>query len=165
MAMGKNAARINFVGGGTLWLNTDLEEATKPTPAVPGTWVDTGYLAEEGTDFVDNEEVEDVRDETGTVVKSRRNNRSVQITAKLMQTGKDEVDFINTNRLVPLQAYYTVITEDGATEQQWHFPKVELVPQIELTFGNALRILNVLMNVVKADSETDYYTITEVAIP
>lgn len=161
MALGKNTAKINFKGGGTLYLNTDINETELPggTPTKP--WDDMGYLAEDGTQFTDETESEEVRDETGELLKILEKNRAVKIITALLQTGKDEIDYINNNRDTDLQAYYEVSVEDGAKTQKWHFPKVRIIPKIDLTFNTSVRKLPIEIHVLKKDAGTDYYTVTE----
>lgn len=165
MALGKDTSKIELKGGGAIYFNTDLAETELPaaaggSPTTP--WDEMGYLAEEGTKLTDNSDTLDIRDETGELILSKDQNRVVTIETSLLQSGKEEIDYLNDNRETDLQCYYEVPTQDAGVTQQWLFPKVRITPHIEAQFGNALRTVPISIRVLKKDSSTDYYTITEV---
>lgn len=108
-----------------------------------------GHLAEEGTRFLPTVETEDVHNEQGDLVQVLFGKDSFQFQTNLLQSSKEELDFIFTESRDQFYAARYVVKLKNKGHQFWLFPKVQIVPMAEPVFGNQKRILAMTVKVLK----------------
>jgi hypothetical protein len=119
-----------------------------------------GHLAEEGSAFGDKTESEDVYNEELDNIKTLFGKRTVTLNPKLLQAGREELTFLLTEcREKEYAMLYAVKLSSplGKGRQYWAFPRVCIVPDLELTMGAELRKISVQIKVLKDDVSGEYY--------
>lgn len=131
-----NPKAIKKFGGGKIYALpiADPVAGAKASDDSDGSnWVPFGYV--ESSTLNDNTEIEDIKDETGSVVDSDEVERVVKFTGVLMQSDKETLDFFrNTVR----EKYYMVYRDAGEVDgqQQEHiFGICTIKPMIEVETG------------------------------
>jgi hypothetical protein len=128
---GKNAGAIKKWSGGEMWIKQVNADGTDL--ASPDSFRSLGYI-EQGK-FSDITETEDYPDETGEIIASVENTRTVTIEALFMQSSKEILDFVGDecrNKFYALYRYEGIVAQK---HQELFFPLVKVTPQIQLEAG------------------------------
>jgi hypothetical protein len=127
----KDAGAVIKHGGGVLRL-----QACSDVGVVSNVdFTDLGHI--EVTEFVDDVSPEIYRDETGNQIKKVYQDRVVQLTATLMQTNVEILDFIKAAETLYYQLYYKASkTNDMNGKTQELFGAIcQITPSIKITSG------------------------------
>jgi|SRR5690606_8327348 len=118
MALGKDKGKIIKQGGGILKIREVNDDGTAKDPA--GTVYDLGFF-QDGKLIGTEENAEDVKDERGVVVKHLDGDLNIKFSCLLLQTGKDEIDFLrDSTGSKTYQAYWKMSKTgdmDGKTQE------------------------------------------------
>jgi hypothetical protein len=156
MALGKKRHRVNIRGGGIFEV-CDNEEFI---------YSELGYL--ESTRLLDEIETEDIYYETGRYQSLLCGNEKVVVETTLLQTNKDEIDFIRNNAGNEILARYRVPITESETIiwQLWRLGyRCIVVPRIDLNFATETRKLPLLLILKPGSVSGDYYNLVEVDDP
>lgn len=115
---------------------------------VESTFKHAGHLAEEGTRISDAVESEDVHNEAGDQVQTLFGKETFGVVTNLLQTSKEELEFLLSECRDKYYAARYVVPIRNQGNQFWLFPKVQIVPMTETTFGNVKRMLPVTIKVL-----------------
>lgn len=142
----RNLVNISLGGGGALYLNENLAE---PIFSDGSGWFEVGYLAEEGLHITQDAEIGSVRGEENSLIKVVSPFIAISIEAILLQSAKEEIDFLNTTaRNKYYQAYYQIEGSRDIT-QVWLFKKCQIIKKGGVQFNPQLRKIQIQINVVK----------------
>lgn len=119
-------------------------------------WKPLGYLG--GTTFRDNQPSEDNRDERNALIGAFAGDRVNEFQTNLKQSGKDEIDFVTREAAVAGKYYAAKYVVDcGADGQQIIVArKVQIVPQVELVYGNQDRVIGITAKILVDGTNLPY---------
>lgn len=114
-------------GGGIIKIRTTDDDGG----ATYGTTVyDLGYIQE--TTFTDSTDIEDIKDETGSVIQSLEGDRTVKLSGVLMQSDKLTLDIAKETRGNYYEVYYKSHSNVNGAVQEILFGICRIKPMIEL---------------------------------
>lgn len=151
MALQKSIGRVAVKGGGYLYAY-DISTGTA------GSYQDLGYVKE--NELMDETPEIDIKDETGDVIVTRNAGHKVTWKAILMQTGKDEIDFVKDTSDKTYQLRYKVEMPSG-TWQAWQTHDCLVRKRVNVRFFDGERGLEVVFNIQKGDVAGTYYDLKE----
>lgn len=138
MALGKSRLRIYTKGLGTL-----MAREVEPSS---GDFYNLGYLQD--MSIADIVEVEEIHNEVGDLVQALAGNRKAGATGNLLQTSKEEIDFI-ANCMDKVHAVrYAGLTANNVY-QYWCWETVRIEPSYDLNYSGGARVLPFKLIAVK----------------
>jgi hypothetical protein len=126
----KDKGGIRKFGGGVIRLR-EVSDDGQTISATDTVYHDIGYLA--STKFRDFTPLEDIADETGSVVASEEGQREVKLTGVLMQTDKEAFDIAKDTR----RKFYRVYLYEGIVNnkhKEYFFGICRIAPMVDVDF-------------------------------